>query len=381
VRVGDRAPGVDAEFGDFIGGNVTNDLMTINDRSNVTLTTVVRPRPAERPAVGIWGGGPSGLDLVALEGSPAPGTDKEFGFLFTHIVLNGMGSVGFGADLAGANSSENDAIWVGPPGRVELLMREGQTAPGTGGGRFVSPFVPSINGNGIAAFISGVVGGNSGIWVGTPGSLDVLALNGSEAPGTGDARFASLAIGGHTPAINANDQVAFLAELGVGDGGVTPEDNLGLWRGAPGDIELIARKGSVAPGTGGATFADLDLFTINGNGDVAFTALTSGGETGLWVHIGGRTSLVVLEGELFDVDPTDGVDLREIGALHFEGGSGGQDGRRIALNDQRTLVFALDFADGSRGIFTATIPEPSSLLLVISSLAAMLLWPHRHAIG
>jgi len=82
---------------------------------------------------------------------------------------------------------------------------------------------------------------------------------------------------------------------------------------------------------------------------------------------------VVLKGQLFDVDPTDGVDLREIEEIHFEGGSGGQDGRRMAFNDRNTLLFQLYFTDGSSGIFTTTVPEPSTLLLVVIC-GACLLW-------
>jgi len=82
---------------------------------------------------------------------------------------------------------------------------------------------------------------------------------------------------------------------------------------------------------------------------------------------------VALTGKLFDVDSTDGADLREIENIHFEGGSGGQDGRRMSFNDRQTLLFQLDFTDGSTGIFTTTVPEPSSLLL-IGICAACLLW-------
>jgi len=172
------------------------------------------------------------------------------GLRATRLVLNGTGSVGFGGILPEANSSEAQGNWVGLPGQVQLLARDGQVAPGASGGRFIGVIVPSINANARLAFVAGVVGGNSGIWVGKPDSLDLPALNGEEAPGTTGATFGSfntpLFSADAFPLINANDQVAFLAELGVGEGGVTPEDNLGLWRGAPGDIELIARKGSAA---------------------------------------------------------------------------------------------------------------------------------------
>jgi len=217
-------------------------------------------------------------------------------------------------------------------------------------------------------------GGNWGIWVGKTDALDLLVRDREVAPGTNGATFSPPPATSDVPLINANDVVAFTAWLTVEDGGATPENDLGLWRGSPGDIDLIARTGNVAPGTGGQTFRDIDLFTINSNDDVAFTGTAD--REGLWVNVNGRNSLVVLEGQLFDVDPTDGVDLREIEEIHFEGGSGGQDGRRMSFNDRNTLLFQLDFTDGSTGIFTTNVPEPSSLLL-LGICAACLLWRRR----
>jgi len=366
VRESDSAPGIDATFGGFLGR-----LTTINDQSVVAFHKVLRDATTRRLRDGIWAAAPGGIDLVASSDSPAPGTDNDFGFLAPPSGLNASGSVGFGASLKGANSSEDDGMWVGPPGGVELLARGGQLAPGTGGAPFVSTRAPSINENGNAAFLSNYRAeppvGQWGIWIGKPDALDLFVRDGDVAPGTNGATFRPGPPPG-IPIINANDVVAFRADLTIEEGGATPEDNFGLWRGSPGDIDLIARTGNVAPGTRGQTFGYIDLFTINSNDDVAFTD-----GQGLWVNVNGRNSLVVLEGELFDVDPTDGVDLREIQEIHFEGGSGGQDGRRMSFNDRNTLLFQLDFTDGSSGIFTTTVPEPSSLLLVVIC-AACLLW-------
>jgi len=373
VREGDSTPGVDSTFLQF------GKLATVNDESTVAFTKGTRVTSPNRIVDGIWTAGPGGVDVLALEDSLAPGTENHFQFLSTRLVLNASGNVGFGATLRDANSSEDQGIWVGPAGGVDLLAREGQVAPGTGGARFVSTASPSINANGTTAFVSVAVGplfNKTGIWFGKPNSLELLVLDGTQAPGTAGATFGSfftpLFAGGNIPLVNANDQVAFLAELAVEDGGATPDSNFGLWRGSQDNIDLIARKGSIAPGTGGETFEAFDLFTINSNDDVAFTALT-GDKQGLWVNVNGKTSLVVLEGQLFDVDSTDGVDLREIQEIHIEGGSGGQDGRRMSFNDRQTLLFQLDFTDGSTGIFTTTVPEPSSLLFVVIW-AACLLW-------
>jgi hypothetical protein len=139
----------------------------------------------------------------------------------------------------------------------------------------------------------------------------------------------------------------------------------------------LVRKGSVAPGTGGAEFLDFHTLALNGKDDVAFTAdlvlepnaVTEDNDQGLWVNVDGITSLVVREGQLVDVDPTIGIDLREVEEILFMGGSGGEDGRRLAFNDRQTVLFQLHFTDGSSGIFTAKVPEPSAL--VISLLALM----------
>jgi len=366
AREGMTAPGTDFEFFSLHG--LASGSITVNDNARVAF--FAHPEPTSRLGSAVWIGGAGQLELVAMEDLPAPGTNNDFQSIGDLLVLNGSGSVAFSGFLAGANSSEDQARWIGPVGGVELLMREGQVAPGTEGGRYVSPNAPVINAKGNAAFVSAVVGSNTGIWVGKAESLELLALNGMEAPGTGGALFESfftpIFSGSNIPLINANDQVAFLAALATEN-----DNNLGLWRGAPGDMDLMARTGTIAPGTGGQTFQDIDLFTINSNDDVAYTARVADGE-GLWVNVNGRNSLVVLEGQLFDVDPTEGVDLREIQDIHFEGDSGGQDGRRMSFNDRNTVLFQLDFTDGSTGIFTASVPEPSSLVLIVICWACLL---------
>ena len=46
----------------------------------------------------------------------------------------------------------------------------------------------------------------------------------------------------------------------------------GIWRGTAGNLDLIARKGNVAPGTGGQIFQEFQQVSISNSGLLAMTA-------------------------------------------------------------------------------------------------------------
>lgn len=108
---------------------------------------------------------------------------------------------------------------------------------------------------------------------------------------------------GH-PAINDPDDLAFLAGLHSGDGGITSADNTGIFkRSSAGVVSVAAQRGQSAPGTDGAyyTFGDP---TFNNAGHVAFIGKAKGGtvtsanDTCLWADGGGTMHLVAREGML-----------------------------------------------------------------------------------
>lgn len=86
----------------------------------------------------------------------------------------------------------------------------------------------------------------------------------------------------------------------------------------------------------------------------------------------GVLRLIAQKGQLFDVDSGTGEDLRIISNLSLVGvlqGSEGLIGK--ALNDHGLLAFYARFTDGTDGIFSVVIPEPSALvLLTIGALLA-----------
>lgn len=79
--------------------------------------------------------------------------------------------------------------------------------------------------------------------------------------------------------MNSAGSLAFQSEP---DGtGVTSANDTALWTGLPGAIQLIAREGDTAPGTGGAAFGHISASPrIADDGAVVFTTpLTGAGVT------------------------------------------------------------------------------------------------------
>jgi hypothetical protein len=143
----------------------------------------------------------------------------------------------------------------------------------------------------------------------------------------------------------------------------------------------VAREGSPAPGTStGVNFGSFGNVVTNASGQVAFSAIlqTIGGgvtpsnDRGLWAQDpSGQLTLVVREGDSFTVSP--GV-VRTINSIAFTADlspSGGEDGRDLSFNDDFTLVFVLGFTNGTSGVFTATVPEPRMLGILLPAAAVI----------
>jgi hypothetical protein len=253
---------------------------------------------------GIFAGTPgTTLTTVALGGDPAPaGGNFTDGIIVP--TLNGFGEVAFSA-----NTSSAHGIFAGIPGSpLNTVALEGTAAPS--GGNYTGAFsAPVLNGSGQVAFSSNLTGGTSfsGIFAGSPGSLQTIALNGAATPdGVGNYDLAV-----NTVTLNGSGQVAFLAHT-IGAGVTTANDNV-LYAGSAGNAVKVVR-----------------------------------------------------EGDIIDVDPSAVVDPRTVSTILFANGLSGQDGRGMSFNDSGLVVYRLTFTDGSSGIFTSqvAVPEPASLSLL-----------------
>jgi hypothetical protein len=344
--------------------------------------------------IGIWSNSTGNLALVARDGDQAPGTTSGTLFnTVRRPVLSDNGTLSFAGSITGIGSQFTlDGIWNGTAGNLSILAREGWDAPGMGPGVKFLTFHESlgINSHGLTAFSALLVGNgidalnDEGIWVGSQGNVQLVARGGDHAPGTPNG----VIFGGliTDPVLNAAGHAAFLA--GLTGNGVDDTNSRGMWAGATDDLQLIVRSGEQAPGTpAGARFSTFNAPVLNANGQVAFVGnlvMTPGGgrgqppgdpalygfvtatnDRGIWAtDANGMLQLIVREGDLLEVTPGD---FRTVQGFIFAGHSGNGDGRPSGFNDQGQIVFVAGFTDGTSGVFVSSlvaVPEPAAIVLI-----------------
>jgi uncharacterized repeat protein (TIGR01451 family) len=141
--------------------------------------------------------------------------------------------------------------------------------------------------------------------------------------------------------------------------------NHGIFLNANGVNRIVASTDFADDVLGPGLDVDSEFFSfstahLNACGQVVLHATVTsptGTARGLWAWTGARLRKIAFEGEMFDVDPTEGEDLRQIRDVVVQNrGSGGNDSRPRALNDRGVVVFLLHFEDLTWGIFTAELP-------------------------
>jgi hypothetical protein len=262
-----------------------------------------------------------------------------------------------------------DGIWgPDGVGSLQRVARRADQAPGAASVPtvFDKLSIPALSGDGRVAFRADLIrvgdvtdGNDSGIWAhDVAGDLQLVAREGDPAPGLGGGvRFSGVSI----PRISRAG-VAFEAAL---DDGV--DDAIGSLWGADGvgGIRLLAAEGDAAPGFAGVSFLGLGDFALNDRGDVAFEAILGGDgidssndEAIVIATIDGRLRVLVREGESVEVSPGVFLPIVAVGALDVLSLDSPD-----ALNDRREIAFGAGLAGGMRGVFAASLPEPAGLAL------------------
>jgi hypothetical protein len=238
--------------------------------------------------------------------------------------INRHGTVVFYSRLAGGDVVEgiNDfAYFTGTPGAVSMLLRQGDTVlpgPVTAAGL---GYVLQLDNNGRMLYTLQLSGpgvtnaNNDSIWIYTPGSGNqLLVREGDPAPGTAGAVFSNQPLasfpGVSSTSLTRSGRYEFTSGLTGGD--VIPGVNDRALYAATvgGGLTMIARSGQPAPGTD-AVFQGFSPFysLINDTGDVAFQGTLIGGTSdptnnnGIWIWRSGTLSLVVREGGPVPVVP------------------------------------------------------------------------------
>jgi hypothetical protein len=281
ARVGDAAPGTPS--GVVYGPSVTTQFGYFGVNPNASLVYeggVTGPGVTPGNNRAIWRGPAGGTELVVRVGDPVPGVAGaqffNFGDLPARPAMNRNGQVAFYATADLTPGPSDFGVWLGIPGQIQAVAHSGLPVPGMPGTFFTGGSYPSINDSGLVSFNAGTSGAvqTGGIWRGNATSAELVAAAGQSAPGTGPGITFESRFGPGT--INGQGRVVFLDTI-TGPG-VTSSNDLGIWFGTASDLRLVARQGDAAPGTGPGVGLN-DIFenpVTNALGQVAFYSTLRG---------------------------------------------------------------------------------------------------------
>jgi hypothetical protein len=232
----------------------------------------------------------------------------------------------------------------------------GETAPTTGSPTFTFFDEPMVASNGNVVFGADLSDGNEGIFFkknNKSASVELIAASNVMIPG------AFIPVNDFDgPAMSQNGRIAFDAFGAAGAEAVIRVTSNHK------ELEIIAKNGDTAPGTGGAVFFGFDDLAINNKGDVAFLAsyTKDGGITRKsGVFLSTRKGIVAI---LLNGDPLPGT-----GAVATGINSEDQDGPW--LNDKDDVAFAADFISGAPSfegsVFLKRFKNPLESLLLIGT--------------
>ena len=189
-------------------------------------------------------------------------------------------------DSLGRTAAGSFIVRVHPVPAPGTLALWGLDSP-VPGETFTSLLVaPSINASGLCGFPAWLSDGSAGLFTGTQGSVGALAVTGTQAPGTAAGTTFNYFPDGVPLPLNASGQTAFAGWLT--GAGVDSENDTGLWRGAAGGVQLLARESQAAPGTGAGVFFS-DFYynpVLNDSGVCAFPATLTGPGVGVADYAG-----------------------------------------------------------------------------------------------
>ena len=253
VQDGDAAPG---------GGSLSLNAHAVNSQGVIAFGAFITGGVSTE---GIFRNDGTRTDAIALDGTPAP-TGGTFLF-FSAPVIDEYGHVTFFAGTTGGSS--DFGIYRGDGQNINAIFAANQPAPG--GGTFIDFGEPVTNKHGqVMALASlGNASGPFGLIVGDETNARAIALSGQAAP-KGGIYATNVAVQFFGGALNDRGEVAFAAFLSGG------ASRSGIFRGDGVTTTPIALEGTAAPGTTG-TFASFGNIRIANDGQVAFIAtLTTG---------------------------------------------------------------------------------------------------------
>jgi hypothetical protein len=231
------------------------------------------------------------LQAVVWSGVAAPGGGRfdRFDVIAQPIVapVNARGQVAFYATVLHAPAREG--IFLAEAGHVTKVAAFGDNLPGGGTLAELGEHpLPSLNSAGHVAFDAHIAGGRAteGIFLAGADGLRAIALAGDDAPGVP----AGVMVGFGAPALNDNDELAFVASVRRGRDLL---DVLYFWNGRR--LQRLIAKGERLLGIGG-TMDGIGEPALNNSGVVAFPAAIFKGPVLGGIFVTGARALRLLAG-------------------------------------------------------------------------------------
>ena len=357
-------------------GGMTASIVAIAGAPGTPTAAVVR---------NLTPGGP--LVLAALSGTSGTPDGAKFK-AFKNIDISGrhtaiLAQLANGTGTAKPVSAANDmGIWLKDgSGPLIPALREGQTLPN---GRVIAKltaFLPGASSPGQGrGWLVPAAGGGARVMalvqftdrtqavlavdssnVANPTVIAITAQPGNGGPDIAGSTFANIGL----PALAADQSSAFLAQLAVGQGGITKTDSRGIFtRATPsGSHSPIARIGGSA--VSGAVFGTLSDPVVGSDGGVAFAATLKGGaakglatKTLWWRPAGGPATLLAQGGTRPALDLPAGAQWKSFASLAIAGGGRGPvfsgslvSGKGGVTAANASGVWATDFTGTLRTLF------------------------------
>jgi hypothetical protein len=247
-------------------------------------------RVAAQPTV-VPVAGTGALRAVVRSGVAAPGGGRfdRFDVTSQPIVapVNAHGQVAFYATVLRAPAREG--IFLAEAGHVTKVAAFGDNVPGGGTlAEFGAHPLPSLNIAGHAAFGAQIAGGRAteGIFLAGVDGLQAIALAGDDAPGVP----AGVLVGFDAPALNDNDELAFVANVRRGRDML---DVLYFWNGRR--LQRVVAEGDRLLRIGG-TMDKIGGPALNNSGVIAFPAAIFKGPALGGIFVAGARDLRLLVG-------------------------------------------------------------------------------------
>ena len=295
ARAGDPAPGsAGAVFHDFPVDIALQAPVTGSDRS-LLAASLSGSGVSGSNAQGIWSLSAAGLELVARGGDPAPGlpAGSQFGSTLYIVEVNrsGQGTISGTITGPGVTSTNDEVLWTDRSGGWNILLREGDPAPGAGSGvvyggageylgtgsNFESVRLNDANRLGLQANVTGQnvdTFNNEALWVEQGGGMTLLAREGAPAPGMGGgSTFGGNGVTVDFGELSFNElgQTAFVTRVDRGSSVTFP-----LYSNHTGTLQPIAVPGTPAPGTS-ENYGIVGYQALNDAGRIAFRSSFANG--------------------------------------------------------------------------------------------------------